>query len=279
LPVREYSNHTVRRIGGADRAQTAVVKELEIGPFVLKNYTVNVIGKEIHDANGVATFQLSADFLSHFATELDLAHGVVRLLHPRDCKLEQLAYWSPSYFQVNLEPISFESPLLTLEVKLNGKPIKARLVSGSAISSITPEGARDAGVEPGGPNAPPAGDLTGLTAKPIPTWIGRFETLEIGGETIRNARLRIGGVFPGRKMEVSASHITVQVRNPVDLELGADFLQAHRLIIVPEQHVALFTYNGAAVFQLERPDEIAPAVPDRALPLNKDPTTSHEDLK
>jgi hypothetical protein len=275
LPIREYSNPIVVGVGGIERVQSAVVKELKIGRFVLKDYRVSVIFKQIEDANGVASFQLGADFLSHFTTEWDLAHGVVRLLHPQDCKLEQLAYWSPSYFQINLEQGSLAHQSFVLEVKINGKSMKARLTSGSAFSFISPQGALDAGVEPGGPNAEAAGDITGFTPKPIPTWMGRFDTFEIGGETIRNARLRIGEVFPQSK-EKRSGPLFGPGRGPAALKLGADFLQAHRLIIVPEQHVALFTYNGGAPFQ-ERPDEAAPGEPDRALPLHKDSTTPHED--
>jgi hypothetical protein len=275
LPIREYSNPIVVGVGGIERVQSAVVKELKIGRLVLKDYRISVIFKQIEDANGVAGFQLGADFLAHFTTEWDLAHGVVRLLHPQDCKLEELAYWSPGYFRVDLESVSPFSPTFVLAVKVNGKSMKARLTSGSAFSFISPQGALDAGVEPGGQNAEPAGDITGFTPKPIPTWMGRFDTFEIGGETIRNARLRIGEVFPQSKQQRLGPLFGVG-RGPAALKIGADFLQAHRLIIVPEQHVALFTYNGGTPFQAERPDEAAPGVPDRPLPLNKDSTTPHE---
>jgi hypothetical protein len=245
-------------VDGNETLETAVVKEFKIGELVLKDYTANVVGTEIHDGNGVATFQLGADVLAHFTTEWDLAHGVVRLLRQQDCKLEQLAYWSSSYFQMNLEPLSLGNPSLVLKVKINGKSTKAQLVSGSAISRITPLAAREAGVELGGSNAEPAGDITGLTGNPIPTWIGRFDTFEVGSETIKNSRLRIGALFPtgknGGPGSGSLSLLPRLVRGPADISLGADFFQANHLIIVPERQVALFTYNGGAIFQPERPD-------------------------
>jgi hypothetical protein len=258
LPIRSYKNQTIIGVGGNESLEIAVVKELKIGDLELKNHTTNVVGTEIHDANGVATFQLGADVLSHFVTEWDLAHGIVRLLHPQDCSLEQLAYWSSGYFQVELDPSSLAYPSVVLKVKINGKSTKAKLVSASAISHIAPEAARDAGVEPGGPNAEPAREITGLTANPIPTWIGRFDTFEVGSETIKNARLRIGALFPigknGGPGSGSALHLSRPVREPTDISLGADFLLAHHLIIVPEKQVALFTHNGGAVFQPERPE-------------------------
>jgi hypothetical protein len=84
-------------------------------------------------------------------------------------------------------------------------------------------------------------------ATPIPTWIGRFDTVEFGAETIKNAHLHIGDVFPHGKRERTGSLIT-GVQKPYEVKLGSDFFQAHRIMIVPDQHVVLLTYNGGAVF-------------------------------
>jgi hypothetical protein len=259
LPVRAYRNRTIYGVGGNEQIETALVREMALGPLILKDYTANVLGSGITDANGTTVFQLGADVLSRFTTEWDLAHGKLRLLHPRDCKLEQLAYWPPSYFQVNLEPVAIHNPSLLFDVRLNGKPAKARLVSGSAFSAIMPFAAREAGVEPGGANAEPAADIRGLTDKPIPSWAGRFESFEVGGEKIVNAQLRIAEVFPVGKEEHTGSSITRTVRDSVGLKLGADFLQAHHLIIVPDQGAALFTFNGGPVFQTKPRQDAAPA--------------------
>jgi hypothetical protein len=136
-------------------------------------------------------------------------------------------------------------------------------VSGSAFSFVRPEAAREAGVESDGPNAPPAGDITGLAAKPIPSWIARFDTFEIGGETVKNASLRVGELFPDGTAGTPSSTIYVTpVRDRIDMSLGADFLQANHLIIVLEKQAALFTYNGGTIFQPERADNFAPGVTD-----------------
>jgi hypothetical protein len=97
--------------------------------------------------------------------------------------------------------------------------------------------------------------------RPIPTWIGRFDTFEVGGETIENARLLIGELIPDVKTEWSGSGIPMRVP-AAEVELGADFLRANHLVIVPKKHVALFTYNGGAIFQPKRYDEVAPGVSD-----------------
>jgi hypothetical protein len=204
-------------------------------------------------AVGVASFELGADVLSQFTTEWDLAHGVVRLLRPLDCEVEQLAYWAPSYFRIDLEPQSRVDPSVEFEVHINGKSTKAVIDSGDATSHIRPKAAREVGVDPSGPDAEPAGDITGLAPQPIPTWIGRFNTFEVGGETIKNAHLLIGELSLPAETEYSGTPIPMRVRAPV-VHLGADFLRANHLIIVPEKHVALFTYNGGAVFQTDHPE-------------------------
>lgn len=237
--------------GYKSKIEITELKEFKLGTIVLKNYTTKVASDVIHDAHAAVIYQLGADVLTQFTTEWDLAHGVVRFLHPQGCQLEQLAYWSPGYFKVNLEPVTSLHWRLELEIKINDKPMKAELVSGSANSYISPEGAREAGVDPGGPDAKPARDITGLSAKPIPTWIGRFDTIEVGGETIRNARLLIAELSP-TQLEWSGALIP-HGESTAKIYLGADFLRANHVIIVPEKQAALFTYVGGAVFQLERP--------------------------
>jgi gag-polyprotein putative aspartyl protease len=242
LPIREYSSRTVYGVGGNQSVRTTNVKELHIGSFLLKNVTINVVGNEIHDGNGVASVQLGSDFLSGYATEFDFSHDVVRFLHPQDCKIGQLAYWSPTFAQVDLQP-SF-----IVDIKVNDKPQHARLVSGSGRSYISLDAAKEGGVEPTSLGVEPAEPFVASPASAIPTWIGRFNTVEIGQETMKNVRLNIGDVFPSGTQEFTGSHLPAQIKTPYQVKLGSDFFQAHRIIVTPDEHVALFTYNEGAVF-------------------------------
>lgn len=242
LPVREYSSRTVYGVGGKQSVRTTNVKELRIGSFLLKDITINVVGNEIHDGNGVASVQLGTDFLSGYATEFDFSHSVVRFLHPQDCKVEQLAYWSPTFAKVDLQPA------FIVEIKVNGKPQHARLVSGSGKSYISLDGAKEGGVEPNSLGVEPAEPFVASSASAIPTWIGRFNSIEIGQEAMKNVRLHIGDVFPSGTREFTGSHLPAQIKTSYQVVLGSDFFQAHRIIVTPDEHVALFTYNEGAVF-------------------------------
>jgi predicted aspartyl protease len=239
LPLRWASHQAIEGVD-EQRMQFADIKELRIGQFLLGDSTINVIRGEIHDGNGVATSKLGAAFFARYTTEFDLSRGVVRLLRPKDCKLEQLVYWSPTYLQVDLQHFSSVWPLFKIAISVNGKSQQAALMSGSATSYITPYAAREAGVEPTSPGVEPAEPYVRAGETPIPTWIGRFDTVEFGAETIKNARLHIGYAFPPWGAPYSSASYGVI--------LGSDFFQAHRIMIVPDQHVVLLTYNGGAVF-------------------------------
>ena len=53
------------------------------------------------------------------------------------------------------------------------------------------------------------------------------------------AGLHMGDVIPAGRPHFRASY---------DIQLGSDFFQAHRVLIVPDQKAVLFTYNGGKVF-------------------------------
>ena len=149
------------------------------------------------------------------------SHGVVRLLRPQDCKLEQLAYWSPDFFEVELEKYSPENPQFIVNIKVNGKAQEAKLVSGSATSYISADGAKDAGIEPSNPGVEPAEPFRdGSMKTPVPTWIAHFDTIELGGETIKNTRLHMGDVLPHGQRQYTGSLIAAHFKAAYEIQLG-----------------------------------------------------------
>jgi tetratricopeptide (TPR) repeat protein len=78
----------------------------------------------------------------------------------------------------------------------------------------------------------------------------RFDTLDLGGELIKNARL-----FVGDLSRVSG----------IDLLLGADFFLSHRMYFSAKQNKLYFTYNGGPVFDLR-----AKAYADTSKPIATD---------
>ena len=82
--------------------------------------------------------------------------------------------------------------------------------------------------------------------------MARFERFEIGGEAILNNRLAVTNFnVPG-----------------VDLLLGIDFFLSHRIYVSKKRSKMFFTYNGGAVFALDK------AVAASAVPFDVDPAAS-----
>jgi len=256
LSLRD-SNRTYRGVNGETRVQFAVVDHLQIGSFRADDLLFHVTAPKVGEKPDEIGFVLGANFFWHFATEFDLAHGVVRLLQPIDCKPEQLVYWDQSYFLATTEFMTSDDPWIITHVVVNGVRLRALLDSGASTSSISTIAARQAGITVDSPGVVPSTPVVGWAAQPLPTWIARFDTFSVGNETIRNARIRMGDLFGADRDSSTGSHIAQASNEMPDLILGEDFLQSHRVVVLPHERAALFTYNGGTVFQLVRPNETA----------------------
>jgi hypothetical protein len=69
--------------------------------------------------------------------------------------------------------------------------------------------------------------------------VATFDSFALGGETVRNARIRIGDMSLGR----------------IDAEmlLGMDFFRAHRILVSYAQGRMYFTHNGGRIFDITSP--------------------------
>lgn len=170
-------------------------------------------------------------------TEFDLANGVVRLYESEHCSGQMLAYWhgSAAVAKVETRDMTPESPDLIGSARLNGKSIRVVFDTGAARSILTVRAAARAGVRPEVGGVAALGAVTGFGKKTHESWVGRFDSLDVGGEVIKNARLAISDI---------------KLAGDADLLLGVDFFLAHRMYVAAKQHVLWFTYNGGPVFDL-----------------------------
>lgn len=253
LRLRDSGSST-RGVNGMVREQVAVVDHLEVGNFRAGDLDLHVAGSKLGVDDDDFGLVLGADFFRHFTTEFDLAHAVVRLLKPKECKPEQLVYWDRSYFQMDLRRLGSTDAFLMTPVTVNGVRLRAQLDTGSDFSFITTIAAHQAGVNTTDPGVQPGSTVSGIARSPLPTWIGRFDSVTIGEETARNARLRIGDLFGANREQSTGTHIAVADNDTPDIILGDDFFRAHRVVVIPDDHTAVFTYNGGPVFQVARPE-------------------------
>jgi hypothetical protein len=186
----------------------------------------------IHDAAGL----LGQNVLLGVDDEYDFKNGMLRLVKPAGCEAANLAYWvkpGSGYNVAELEHLRRDDPHTVAVIEINGVKMRAYLDTGAETSFITERAAGRAGVKTTDPDVTPAGSSRGLDRAAIKTWVGRFASVKIGTEEIKNVRLSIG--------ESQASDF--------DMLLGADFFLAHHVYVANSQNKIYFTYEGGPVFR------------------------------
>jgi tetratricopeptide (TPR) repeat protein len=191
------------------------------------------------DEDGV----IGQNLLGHSDSEYDLANGFIRLFYAEGCRGKSLAYWQGTepVAVMDMQYQSESSPNLIGTVKLNGAKIQAMFDSGASHSMLSLKAAARAGIKPDSPGVVSGGLSSGIGDHQIESWLARFDSLDLGGEEIKNARLRIADIdLPG-----------------ADMLLGADFFLSHRIYFASSQQKIYLTYNGGFVFDLsvKKPDQ------------------------
>ena len=83
-------------VGGQADTDETYVRRLEVGSLLTQNAWLLLLNPERGPEPGVGLV-LGEKLLSRYTTEFDLAHGVIRLLHPEGCESDELTYWSHTY--------------------------------------------------------------------------------------------------------------------------------------------------------------------------------------
>jgi hypothetical protein len=166
-----------------------------MGSFVGDQMHLAVVGTREGEHRPVGALVLGDDFFSHFTTEFDLAHGVIRLLLTDGCKPEELPYWAKTYAMADLERLNPQHARIAANVLVNGKRISAILDTGAHTSIIARQVAESVGAGPGHAGTVSAGQVAGLAAIPIESWIGTFASFGIGDESMSNVQLQIADLF------------------------------------------------------------------------------------
>jgi tetratricopeptide (TPR) repeat protein len=125
---------------------------------------------------------------------------------------------------------------------LNGARIKVLFDTGASYSFLSFAAARRARIDPNGPGTETGPDTSGIGRGTVKTRIAPVETFQIGGETIKHTRLRLGD----------------EDIPDADMLIGVDFFLSHRVYVANSQGKIYFTYNGGPVFALEPQTAAAP---------------------
>lgn len=219
-------------IGGLSRVRLARIDELRIGDTVVKSSMRVRVGGE-RPIPGVDLI-LGDDVFRNTDMEFDYARGAVRLFEPMDCKGASLAYWD-----ADAQQLPMDGPYkIVIAVRVNGRETYAVVDSGASSSVVDLALASRVGNKPGKPGVVPAECHSGIGASLVHSWVAKFDTVAIGGETVRDPQLGIADF---------ASALGARYGSP-EMILGTDFLRAHRVFVSHSQRKIYFSYTGGLVF-------------------------------
>ena len=153
VPLSEEPDYRVFGAGGTSAVFSALLKTWDIESVQRKDFRMMVTGQ---GAGSDVDIILGQDFFAPFDLELDMRHGVIRLLKITGCKAEDLPYWAKgAYSQADLRVE--RTGKLELQPKLNGRTVMAMLDTGASRSVGTPAGRRSRRGEAGGDGRARAG--------------------------------------------------------------------------------------------------------------------------
>jgi predicted aspartyl protease len=248
LSLRDVRDRNDLAVLGRTRAQTTVVDALKLGSLVGGQRTIIVSDDYLPTVVKVAGV-IGEDLLARADVELDLPHGVMRLFKTSGCGDAEMPYWATAHYsQAPLEVDADPFGGVYATVLLNGRPVLAAIDTGAPASMVRLSTADAAGAQPGG----------GANDRTTSAWVGAFDTVSVGDETIRNARIRLANEALYSRMTALASRDGPAARRGSGMILGLDFFRSHRVLISPDHRMMYFTYEGGPVFQADSPAGAAP---------------------
>jgi predicted aspartyl protease len=228
------TGRTAEGISGFTRLYGARVGEFAIGPVKSPRKQTNllVIGETTftpaYDAMVGAPFLLQADM------EFDLRAKHMKFFRPLNCGRDRsLAYWKEDAVAVPFEFSRSDSPNPHFNVVVNGKELDAVISTGTGHSFLTLRGARHLGIDVKGKDVKQLGTIGGVGSDRAALWVAPVQSVDIGGEIIKDVELGI---------------VDVQSDTEAELFLGQDFLRAHRVLFAMSQRKVYLAYLGGEVF-------------------------------
>lgn len=234
--------------GGQVEAHRTTVDDFSLrglGASVFHNVQFQVVGNSIGVEDGV----IGLNILGRADTEYDLGSGTIRLFHSEGCDGYAMAYWHGNLpiAEMSIRAQSDTAPHIVGTARLNGQELAVILDTGAPTSVLSLKVARQAGFDPAKAESSHQGHGSPLGGGDVEYWIGRFDELDLGGEKVRNVRLKISDSPAFAEMGA-------------DMLLGADFFLSHRIYVANSQHKLYYTFNGGRVFDLaDRTDDTASA--------------------
>jgi predicted aspartyl protease len=239
LKLPQRRNDTVW-IGPGGRAQgyDAHIEDVAFGPVHWHNTTLPVAA-----LRETRSIQVGGTFL--LQTDLEMSADGLKFFDASGCGDAALGYWGEDVPFTTMEDSGNERRIV-ITVKIDGKPVRALIDSGSATSKLDVVTARELGFDEHGANvtAVPNRDASGQPT----AWVATFDTFSIDAETVHHPHLVVTDLW-GKLRKVSRGiDEAIEVNDQAPLMLGADFLKSHRVLFARSQHRMYLSYVGGPLF-------------------------------
>ena len=240
--VARSSAERMRGIGGDSALRVTRIDEMAIGAWSARALGVHVGGELAIPGVDVV---LGEDVLHTLDVEFDYPRRAIRVFEPNACAAAPVADWTPAAQELSFER---DDRALRLAMEVNGVPALAMLDSGAVRTLVSLDFAYRAGLAPDAPGVVPAGCAAGLGGEVVRAWAGRFDSVRLGRETVRDAHLAFADFTVAADAPLLRAPALSYSRRSPDVLLGNDFLRAHRVRVARSEGRVYFSYAGGSVF-------------------------------
>ena len=232
--------------GGKSEISMGMLQELSIGRFQWRNAKVSVVWQEAD----LPDVLVGANLLLNKDVEFDGTQIV--FFEPSGCGDTSLAYWADDVPWVPTEGVTERDWRTNVTVQVNGQPVRALVDSGAPVTILDRGAARRLGVDPDDPAAQ-VGEAGGIGAHATTRSTATFDTIAIGPEIVRHARIEVADLWKGVREDIHTMATERFVSEQPEMVLGADFVRSHRLLFATSQRRLYFSYLGGEVFRAPKP--------------------------
>ena len=225
---------------GESELKYARIESLSIGGVKGARQDMPVIG-QMQGGDSIDAL-VGANFLFQADVELNLAKPEISFFQPLNCDKAFLAYWGGDAYFVDAKRASATDRRPMFTVQINGHDVDAIIDSGASSSVLDIKAAAAAGVSVDSPGVTRIGMSRGIGDNSVPNYLATFDTVTIGAETLRKARLFVSDLNGGYQGNADTALFGPK------LLLGADFLKAHRVLFAVSQNRIYISYLGGEVF-------------------------------
>ena len=240
----EKTSKRINGIAGTTRMWTTITNDITIGIAHGEFVSIPVFKGKLDPYDGV----VGADFLFRSDVEFAPEDKTLKYFLSENCSQDTyLGRWSPSVLRVDLEEGKDHRP--RVDVMINGVRFKALIDSGASVSTVDLSAARQLGFDPDAASAHAAEKITGIGAHQVKSWIVPFGSFALGGEMVKNVKLRVADLWGALRRD-NRSH-DMGVGESQSMVLGADFLAAHHVLFARSQGKFYYSYVSGRMFQAD----------------------------